>query len=137
VFLSVGNSVFQNQLLKASAAQALGDIDIKKLIDSGAASFRHLVPADHLPAMLEIYNKALVTVITVSIPLGVLSAISACFIEWKSVRAVEVDDQEKGNTEAAREGAETGTETTEAEQGKDAVPPREQVRFSGTFPGAL
>lgn len=86
VFLSVGNSIFQNKLLKASSSQALGDIDIKKLLDGGAASFRHLVPADKLPQMLEIYNKALVAVFMVSIPLGVLSAVISCFIEWKSVK---------------------------------------------------
>jgi MFS family permease len=86
VFLSVGNSVFQQQLLQATAARVLDGIDIKKLIDAGAASFRQLVPAEDLPTMLQVYNKALTTVFTVSIPLGGLAAIIACFIEWKSVR---------------------------------------------------
>lgn len=103
VFLSVGNSVFQNKLLQASAAGVLNGLDIKKIIDSGAASFRHLVPADDLPAMLEVYNKALTAVFIVSIPLGALSAIIACFIEWKSVRPDKAgeekavaEDPEKG-----------------------------------------
>ncbi|KAJ4295948.1 hypothetical protein N0V88_004650 [Collariella sp. IMI 366227] len=95
VFLSVGNSIFQNKLLKASSSQALGDIDIKKLLDGGAASFRHLVPADKLPQMLEIYNKALVAVFMVSIPLGVLSAVISCFIEWKSVKQKRPAQKEK------------------------------------------
>ncbi|KAL2126645.1 hypothetical protein VTI74DRAFT_477 [Chaetomium olivicolor] len=95
VFLSVGNSIFQNQLLKATASRALDDIDIKKLIDGGAASFRSLVPADKLPEMLEIYNKALVTVFTVSIPLGVLSALISCALEWKSVRKHETGQKKQ------------------------------------------
>ncbi|AEO65966.1 uncharacterized protein THITE_2143619 [Thermothielavioides terrestris NRRL 8126] len=89
VYLSVGNSVFQNQLLQATKARALDDIDIKGLIDSGAASFRQVVPADKLPAMLEVYNRALTVVFTLSIPVGVLSVIAACFIEWKSVKRKE------------------------------------------------
>ena len=86
LFLSVGNSIFQNCLLKATEEHVLKDIDVKKLIDGGAASFRQLVPAHDLPLMLEVYNKALATVFTISIPLGALSAIISCFIEWKSVK---------------------------------------------------
>lgn len=88
VFLSVANSVFQNQLLRASASHIVPDMDIKELIDGGAAAFRELVPADKLPLMLEVYNKALTAVFTVSIPLGALAAVISCFIEWKSVKKV-------------------------------------------------
>jgi hypothetical protein len=107
VFLSVGNSVFQQQLLQATAAQVLEGIDIKKLIDGGAASFRQLVPAEDLPVMLQVYNKALTTVFTVSIPLGGLAAIIACFIEWKSVRT----DRTAG---ASEEEGNAGEEPSEA-----------------------
>ncbi|KAK4188524.1 major facilitator superfamily-domain-containing protein [Podospora australis] len=86
IFLSVGNSVFQSQLLKASGAAILPGIDIKEAIDAGAASFRQFIPADELPLMLEVYSGAITKVFTVGIPLGVLAAIFACFIEWKSVK---------------------------------------------------
>lgn len=89
IFLSVGNSVFQSQLQKASGT--LPGVDIKKVIDSGAAAFRHIVPAEQLPAMLEIYNKALQVVFTVSIPLGGLAALISCFMEWKSVKVKKED----------------------------------------------
>ncbi|KAK4252241.1 major facilitator superfamily domain-containing protein [Corynascus novoguineensis] len=92
VFLPVGNSIFHSQLIRATAAGLLDGLDIKKLIDSGAASFRHLVPAEKLPAMLEIYNKALTKVFTVSIPLGALAAIISFFIEWKSVKSGKKED---------------------------------------------
>jgi hypothetical protein len=92
VFLSVGNSVFQNQLLQATASRALPDIDIKKLIDSGAASFHHLVPPEQLPKLLQIYNSALMAVFTTTIPLGALAVFISCFMEWKSVK---VDVEEK------------------------------------------
>jgi MFS family permease len=102
VFLSVGNSVFQNKLLQASAAGVLNGLDIKKIIDSGAASFRHLVPAEDLPAMLEVYNKALTTVFIVSIPLGALAALFSCFIEWRSVRPKKVGGEKAGEEDAEK-----------------------------------
>ncbi|KAL2178810.1 major facilitator superfamily domain-containing protein [Thermothelomyces heterothallicus CBS 202.75] len=106
IFLSVGNSVFQGQLIRATAARLLDGLDIKKLIDGGAASFRHLVPAEDLPAMLEIYNAALTKVFIVSIPLGALSAIISCFIEWKSVRPATRGDKEKAIPQESGEEAE-------------------------------
>ncbi|KAK3383723.1 major facilitator superfamily domain-containing protein [Lasiosphaeria ovina] len=106
IFLSVGNSVFQNQLLKASAANLLPGVDIKAVIDRGAAAFRDIVPADKLPVMIEVYNKALRTVFTVSIPLGALATIISCFIEWKSVKMAKAGGQ------AAREGNSSGSGTS-------------------------
>ncbi|KAK0633043.1 major facilitator superfamily domain-containing protein [Immersiella caudata] len=87
IFLSVGNSVFQNHLLKASADNILPGVNIKKVIDAGAAAFRELVPDDDLPIMLEVYNEALRKVFIVGIPLGALAAFISCFIEFKSVKA--------------------------------------------------
>ncbi|KAK0656612.1 major facilitator superfamily domain-containing protein [Cercophora newfieldiana] len=86
IFLSVGNSVFQNHLLKASADNILPGVNIKKVIDAGASAFRQLVPDDELPVMLEVYNEALRRVFIVGIPLGALAAFISCFIEFKSVK---------------------------------------------------
>ncbi|KAK4230683.1 major facilitator superfamily domain-containing protein [Podospora fimiseda] len=94
IFLSVGNSVFQNQLIKASHAELLPGLDIKRVIDAGAASFRRLIPDDELPIVLHVYNDALRMVFMVGIPLGVLAAVISCFIEWKSVKVLK-DDQTK------------------------------------------
>lgn len=94
LFLSVGNSIFQSCLVKATAEHVLKDINVKELIDGGAASFRQLVPDNDLPLMLEVYNKALATVFTISIPLGVLSVVMSCFIEWKSVKQPKMASRE-------------------------------------------
>lgn len=95
IFLSVGNSVFQSQLQKS--AGSVPGVDIKTVIDSGAAAFRHIVPAEQLPSMLELYNRALKAVFTVSIPLGGLAALISCFMEWKSVKVQKEDGEEKAN----------------------------------------
>lgn len=94
IFLSVGNSVFQNELLKALRDDVLPGVDIKKVIDGGAASFRHLVPANELPLMLQVYNGALQKVFMVGIPLGVLAALISCFIEFKSVKTSKPSDDD-------------------------------------------
>jgi MFS family permease len=86
IFLSVGNSVFQNHLLKASAENVLPGVNIKKVIDAGASAFRELVPEEELPTMLDVYNEALRKVFIVGIPLGALAAFISCFIEFKSVK---------------------------------------------------
>ncbi|KAM7222547.1 hypothetical protein V8F06_002041 [Rhypophila decipiens] len=99
VFLSVGNSVFQSQLQKA--AGTIPGLDIKKVVDSGAASFRELVPEEHLPALLEVYNQAIRVVFTVSIPLGGLAAIISCFMEWKSVKVKKEEEAEEEEKQAS------------------------------------
>ncbi|GAB1310999.1 Major facilitator superfamily domain-containing protein [Madurella fahalii] len=101
VFVSIGNIVFQHQLLRATASHVLSDMDIKKLIDGGAAAFRQLVPADMLPQVLEIYNEALIEVFTMSLPLGALAAIISCFIEWKSVKEEGENQTEEKNHPSA------------------------------------
>ncbi|KAK0673349.1 major facilitator superfamily domain-containing protein [Cercophora samala] len=103
VILSVGNSVFQNQLLKASESNILPGVDIKRVIDVGAASFRHLVPDDELPLMLEVYNAALRMVFIVGIPMGALAAIISCFIEFKSVKVNKAGDTAQSRAEEGRE----------------------------------
>lgn len=96
IFVSVGNSVFQHQLMKASAANLLPGIDIKQVIEAGATAFRDLIPAEQLPAMIQIYNQAIRTVLIVPIPLGVLATLIACFIEFKSVKRPIKTNEESG-----------------------------------------
>lgn len=96
IFVSVGNSVFQHQLLKASDASLLPGIDIKQVIEAGATAFRDLIPAEQLPAMIQVYNKAIQTVLIVPIPLGVLATLIACFIEFRSVKKPIKINEESG-----------------------------------------
>ena len=93
IFVSVGNSVFQHQLMKASTANLLPGIDIKQVIAAGATAFRDLIPAEQLPAMIQVYNKAIQTVLIVPVPLGVLATLIACFIEMRSVKPPNANDE--------------------------------------------
>ncbi|KAG7064423.1 major facilitator superfamily transporter [Colletotrichum scovillei] len=81
VFVSIGNALFQNHLLRASAP----GVDIPAVLGAGVTAFRTVVPAETLPIMVSVYNDALRVVLTAAIPLAAVSAIAACFMEWKSV----------------------------------------------------
>ncbi|KAK1781260.1 major facilitator superfamily domain-containing protein [Copromyces sp. CBS 386.78] len=100
IFVSVGNSVFQHQLMKASTGNLLPGIDIRQVIEAGATAFRDLIPAEQLPAMIQVYNKAIQTVLIVPIPLGVLATLIACFIEMRSVKPPKINEESgTGGTE--------------------------------------
>ncbi|KAG7044962.1 major facilitator superfamily transporter [Colletotrichum scovillei] len=81
VFVSIGNALFQNHLLRASAP----GVDIPAVLGAGVTAFRTVVPAETLPIMVSVYNDALRVVLTAAIPLAAVSAIAACFMEWKSL----------------------------------------------------
>ena len=93
IFVSVGNSVFQHQLMKASTTNLVPGIDIKQVIAAGATAFRDLIPAEQLLAMIQVYNKAIQTVLIVPIPLGVLATLIACFIEMRSVKPPKTNEE--------------------------------------------
>ncbi|KZL70660.1 major facilitator superfamily transporter [Colletotrichum incanum] len=86
IFISVGNTLFQNHLLQASAQNMVPGVDIRAVLEGGATSFRTVVPANALPMLLTVYNEALRVAFTAAIPLAGVSAIAACFMEWKSVK---------------------------------------------------
>ncbi|OTB05675.1 hypothetical protein M426DRAFT_56491 [Hypoxylon sp. CI-4A] len=86
VFISVGNNVFQNRLASLVAQTNIPGVDVRSVIAAGAVAFRDVVPAEDLPAMLELYNAALHTVLIVAVPLAGLSFLSCCLLQWKSVK---------------------------------------------------
>ena len=86
VFVSVGNSILQDELLSAGKDNRLPGIDIKAVIAAGATQFRSFVPPEDLPALLDAYNHALQKVFTAAIPMSGLAFFAALALEWKSVR---------------------------------------------------
>ncbi|KAI1477053.1 hypothetical protein K445DRAFT_53314 [Daldinia sp. EC12] len=86
VFISVGNSVFQNRLADLIEQTEIPGLDVRAIVGAGAIAFRKVVPAEQLPALLTLYDKALHTVLLVAIPLAGLAFLSCCALEWKSVK---------------------------------------------------
>ncbi|KAI1774592.1 MFS general substrate transporter [Hypoxylon cercidicola] len=86
VFISVGNSVFQNRLQSLVQQTNIPGLDVEAVVSAGAVAFRNVVPAADLPALLTQYDAALHTVLIVAVPLSALACLSCCFLQWKSVK---------------------------------------------------
>ncbi|KAI2471333.1 MFS general substrate transporter [Annulohypoxylon bovei var. microspora] len=86
VFISVGNSVFQNRLEALVRETDIPGLDVRKVLSAGAVAFRDVVPAADLPALLAQYDAALHSVLVVAVPLGALAFLSCCALQWKSVK---------------------------------------------------
>lgn len=96
IFVSVGNTILQNSLLTAGRSNMLPGVDVQAVINAGASEFRKKVTAEQLPALIDVYNKALQKVFIAAIPMAGLAMISALFFEWRSV-----DDKKKSADEEA------------------------------------
>ncbi|KAI1459980.1 MFS general substrate transporter [Annulohypoxylon moriforme] len=102
VFISVGNSVFQNRLEALVRETDIPGLDVRKVISAGAVAFRNVVPANELPALLAQYDAALHTVLVVAVPLGACAFLACCALQWKSVKKPSpkpTDDVEKAAQE--------------------------------------
>ncbi|KAG7007522.1 efflux pump aflT [Physcia stellaris] len=87
VFVSVGNSVLQNELVRAVDASPIPGVDVRAVVSAGATQFRSFVPEAALPALLEAYNHALQRVLIAAIATSGLAFFASLGLEWKSVRA--------------------------------------------------
>ncbi|KAI0849675.1 MFS general substrate transporter [Daldinia vernicosa] len=86
VFISVGNSVFQNRLADLIEKTDIPGLDVRAIVGAGAIAFRKVVPPEQLPALLKLYDEALHTVFLVAVPLAGLAFLSCCALQWKSVK---------------------------------------------------
>ncbi|KAJ7856681.1 major facilitator superfamily protein [Mycena olivaceomarginata] len=93
LFISVGQNVFTNRLRAGLASEVP---DIKEIVlSAGAKSLRSVVDPQFLPAVLSVYNDALVSAIHVSLGVACVSIVGGLFMEWKSVKGRK-DSEVKG-----------------------------------------
>ncbi|KAF1920050.1 major facilitator superfamily domain-containing protein [Ampelomyces quisqualis] len=89
LFISVGQNVFTNQLIK-NLGTVVPDLDPSIVLVVGATELKNAIEAKFLPGVLVAYNLALTQVFYVSVAAGALSIIGAAFIEWKNVKGKQV-----------------------------------------------
>ncbi|KAJ6579591.1 major facilitator superfamily domain-containing protein [Mycena vulgaris] len=90
LFVSVSQNVFTNKLVSGLASHVPG-VNTSIVLSAGATSLRHAVDPQDLPAVLSVYNTAIVSVFYVSAAMGCLSLVGALAIEWKSVKGKKVE----------------------------------------------
>lgn len=114
VFISVGNSVVQNDLVNEADASPITGVDIHAVVAAGATQFRSFVPEAALPALLGVYNHALQRTFIAAIATSGLALLAALGLEWKSVRAEKVaTDDTSENVGKYSQNSEDGTTTGE------------------------
>lgn len=84
VFVSVGESVFTNQLI--NGLKTVAGISPTAVVNTGATDIRHVVDPSNLPAVLVAYNGALRKTFTVALAMACFSIIGGLCIEWKNIK---------------------------------------------------
>ena len=90
LFVSVGQNVFQNQLLKNLKA-AVPDFPPGVVLSTGATELKNAVPSQFMSRVLVAYNAALTQTWYVSVAMACLSTIGAVVLEWKSMKEKKVE----------------------------------------------
>ncbi|KAJ7347241.1 major facilitator superfamily domain-containing protein [Mycena albidolilacea] len=85
LFISVAQNVFQNKLISGLAAR-VPEVPAELIFAAGATNLKSDVNPQFLPAVLEVYNAALVSAFQVGIAMAGISIVGALAMEWKSVK---------------------------------------------------
>lgn len=90
LFISVGQNVFNNELIKGLVANVPG-IDPSMILKIGATTIKDMFDAKTLPLVLVVYNEALIKTYYASLAMAILGTICACGVEWVSVKGKKVE----------------------------------------------
>lgn len=88
IFLPVGQSVFQNQLL-ANFQSMLPEVDAHSVLQSGATGFRGKLSPTQLPIALTAYNQAISQTFYVAVATASLSILGPLLMRWLSLKPRE------------------------------------------------
>lgn len=81
---SISNNIFGNKLSEGLAK--IGGADVGTIAKVGATEIRHIVPAQILPLVLEIYNRALVYAFYVAVAATAASILGCLPLEWLNIK---------------------------------------------------
>lgn len=90
LFISVGQNVFTNQLIKNLHA-VVPDLDSSFVLSVGATELKHQIEEKFLPGVLAAYNLSLTQTFYVSVAAAAVSIVGAAFVEWKSMKGKNIE----------------------------------------------
>ncbi|QDS67491.1 hypothetical protein FKW77_001319 [Venturia effusa] len=91
LMVSVGQNVFQNQLLKNLSTALPASLDAKIVIAAGATQFQKAIPKEYLTKAVLAYNDALTQTWYVAVALAAISGLGAAVVQWKSVKGKNIE----------------------------------------------
>lgn len=89
LFISVGQNVFTNQLIK-NLGTVVPDLDTAFVLTVGATELKNSIPKQFLSGVISAYNLALTQTFYVSVATATMSIIGAAFVEWKSMKGKKI-----------------------------------------------
>lgn len=89
IIVSVANNIFSSKLL-SGIVRVVPELDPDVVLKTGATSLRDVIPAEYLPAVIQVYNDALVGTFYVGTAMAAFTIIGSALLEWKSVKGQNV-----------------------------------------------
>jgi len=89
IAISIAQNIFSNGL-KVNLPKYAPDVDPEKVIRAGATYLHLVVTPEQLPGVLRAYMIALQQAYVISIAVGGIATICACFVEWKNVKGKKI-----------------------------------------------
>ncbi|KAN0067848.1 Major facilitator superfamily domain containing protein [Elaphomyces granulatus] len=90
LFISVGQNLFQNELIKSITAAAPG-LDANMVTNVGATQLQSLIPSQYLPGVLAAYNQSLVRTFYVVVAMSSISILGSALVPWNSVKGKKIE----------------------------------------------
>ncbi|KAI9656307.1 MAG: hypothetical protein M1821_004970 [Bathelium mastoideum] len=87
LFVSTGNNVLNNGLVKNLSALKIPNLNPQDIVDIGATELRSSVPSQFIVPAVQAYNSAVTKTFQVALILSCLSVLGAAGMEWRSVKA--------------------------------------------------
>ena len=87
IFVSVGNSLLNNEFARGLAAATLPGVNIAAVLQSGVTEIRSIVPAEQLATVVGLFNQALSAVFILAVPLAGLAFLTALPMRWIDLTA--------------------------------------------------
>jgi hypothetical protein len=90
LFISVGQNIFQNELIKTLTAVAPG-LNADMVTNVGATQLQSLIPSQYLPDVLTAYNQSLVRTFYVVVAMTSISILGSALVPWNSVKGKKIE----------------------------------------------
>ncbi|KAJ7983025.1 major facilitator superfamily domain-containing protein [Mycena polygramma] len=90
LFVSIGQNIFTRHLA-AGLAREIPGLDPRMVLNTGATDLKATIAPQYLPAVLEVYNQALVSTFHIAIAMVSLSMLGSLSMEWKNIKEKKVE----------------------------------------------
>ncbi|KAB5570735.1 major facilitator superfamily domain-containing protein [Coniochaeta sp. 2T2.1] len=122
VFVAVGQNVFSTMLQQK--LKEIPGLDVPRVLDAGATGLRSLgLSADDLRLAIMAYNKAITSILFVTVGLSSVQLLGAAGVEWKSIRRKKTKGKGGKEEVAVRE----ETRVLEAHTPREKSPPQREA----------